>query len=384
MGEVGEIVERLSGLHDFCFFEKLPHSGSAVVVLRALCPLYGLTLADGDDTLTGSFVNSFERALGMPIVRSNINMVCLRKSDADGDELTGGSAGCCDPKRVELRVLADVKDLHFLCLRAAGVHVRGVIASSNGSIESFGVTPADVDHFVAYDVDGIYAGIKTFFTPHPKYVSATCINNASVTLRIGGSLGDRLSTPSRVLNGWAKIGSRLQGFVADAAVEAAANRIYECVREDPTSRATVREWDLRFSSTTTRETDARLKEELKMRGALLRSCFTPPPPLSTPPASPHAPPNSHAPAPSRPLPHITSRRLSGRRRRHSRGGGPRAAGAGEAGWRGRGRGAGGGGDGAGEAKGDKEGQVRRRGPRRCVFFGGRLAQQSLHNPRCLQ
>ena len=288
MGEVGEIVERLSGLHDFCFFEKLPHSGSAVVVLRALCPLYGLTLADGDDTLTGSFVNSFERALGMPIVRSNINMVCLRKSDADGDELTGGSAGCCDPKRVELRVLADVKDLHFLCLRAAGVHVRGVIASSNGSIASFGVTPADVDHFVAYDVDGIYAGIKTFFTPHPKYVSATCINNASVTLRIGGSLGDRLSTPSRVLNGWAKIGSRLQGFVADAAVEAAANRIYECVREDPTSRATVREWDLRFSSTTTRETDARLKEELKMRGALLRSCFTPPPP----PAPPAPPPRS--------------------------------------------------------------------------------------------
>ena len=37
--------------------------GSNVVVLRALRPFYGKTLADGVDTLTGSFINSFERAL---------------------------------------------------------------------------------------------------------------------------------------------------------------------------------------------------------------------------------------------------------------------------------------------------------------------------------
>ena len=310
MGEVGKIVEQLSGLHDFCFFEKLPHSGSAVVVLRALCPLYGKTLADGDDTLTGSFVNSFESALNMPVVRSNINMECLRKGDADGNELTGGSAGCCDPKGDELRVLADVKDLHYLCLRAAGVHVRGVIASSNGSIASFGVKPADAKHFVAYDVGGIYAGSQIFLTPHPKFASATCINNASVARRIGGSLGDPLSTPSRVLDGWANIGSRLLGFDADAAGKAAAKDIYERVREDPTSRATAREWDLRFSSTTTREKEARLKMELrkeKVKGgassAFSAHAFKNAPEnahvpthlqFAASPPDPHAPRNSHA------------------------------------------------------------------------------------------
>ena len=294
MGEVGEIVERLSGQHDFCFFEELPPVGSDVVVLRALCPLYGKTLADGDDTLTGSFVDSFERALEVPIVRTNINMECLRKSDADGDELTGGSKGCCDPTGVELRVLADVKDMHFLCLRAAGVRVLGVIASSNGSITSFGVKPADVEHFVAYDGLGIYAGIPIFFTPHPKYASATCINNASVTQRIGGSLGDRLSTPSRVLNGWATMGSSLLRFEGDEA-DNVARDIYERVRMDETSRVTVREWDLRFSSTTTPETDARLKEELRKQsssgGAFSRT------------RSAHAPENAHVLThPPRPFP----------------------------------------------------------------------------------
>ena len=266
MGEVGKIVERLSGQRDFCFKEKLPPIGSYVGVLRALCPLYGTTLADGDDTLTGSFVDSFERALEVPIVRTNINMECFRKSDADGNERTGGAEGCCDPTGNELRVLAAVKDLHFLCLRAAGVHVLGVIASSNGSIASFSVKPADVEHFVAYDGHGIYAGIPIYFTPHPKYASATCGNNSSVTKRIGGSLGDRLSTPSRVLDGWAKMGSSLLRFESDEADDVTRD-IYERVREDPTSRATVREWNLRFSSTTTPETEARLKEELRKQSS---------------------------------------------------------------------------------------------------------------------
>ena len=266
MREVGDIVARLSGYDDFCFFEPLPPVDANVVVLRALCPLRAKTLADGDETLTGGFIDSFEGALGLEIVRTNISGACHRKGDAGGKELAGGAAGCCDPSGVALRVLADVKDLHYLCLHAAGVHVLGIIASSNASIESFGVKPADVDHFEKYDGQGIYKGADIYFAPHPKYISALCINNKSVTTRIGGSLGDRLSTPSRVLGGWAKAGASLLRFEGDAAVYVAGD-IYELVREDPTSGATVREWPLRFTTTTTPETEARLKEALRQQSS---------------------------------------------------------------------------------------------------------------------
>ena len=51
-------------------------------------------------------------------------------------------------------------------------------------------------------------------------------------------------------------------FEGDAAADV-ARKIYERVRTNPTSRVTVREWPLRFTSTTTPETEARLKKELR-------------------------------------------------------------------------------------------------------------------------
>ena len=116
MRELGARVEALAGWRDFSFFEELPAAGTEVLLLRALCPLYERTLADGPDTISGAFVDSFERVTGILIIRSNINGKCRRKGKG-GVELKRGQAGCVDPTGETLAVLTDVKELHFYGLR---------------------------------------------------------------------------------------------------------------------------------------------------------------------------------------------------------------------------------------------------------------------------
>ena len=281
MRDIGERLFQLRGYRDPSFFHDLPSAGSEVFLIQALCPLYESTLGDGDPykSLTGRFMKSLEIWLNrfapaIKIVYTNIQAVCHRKGDKNGKELIGGSAGCCDPKGDELKVLANVREIHFLCLRASGVTVRAIIASSNASISSFGVDAAIIKHFFAYKGTRTYKGVTMFYTPHPKFVSATCFNNKAVTLRIGGSLGDRLGTPSRILDGWAKIFSLILGYTGDAAVKV-ASEIYENVRKDTNSGATVREWKNRLLLTTTKETEARLKKELGKGGACHPPNFSP-------------------------------------------------------------------------------------------------------------
>ena len=127
---LGQQLKQITGLTDFSFGVDLPAAGTKVVLLRVLCALRELTLADGGATLSGAFVDSFERTLGLHIVRSNIQMECHRKGE-DGVELTHGQAGCVDPTGRALRALSDVKELHFIGVLAAGLKVVGIIASSN-------------------------------------------------------------------------------------------------------------------------------------------------------------------------------------------------------------------------------------------------------------
>jgi len=157
-----------------------------------------------------------------------------------------------------------------------GLDVLAIIAASNASANSFGFNLKTVEHFVAYDVGGVYEDIPVFFTPHPKFVSGACINNAGVALKVGGSLGDVLSTTSRVLVGWAQIAAAVTHDVG------AEKRVYEYVCTDPLSRATGREWALRFTSKTTPETEARLKKELREQSQKGGACAAPHAPASPP------------------------------------------------------------------------------------------------------
>ena len=59
------------GHQDLSFFQKLPAAGTKVVVIRCLCNLYELSLANGCATLTGAFIEAFGRVLGMHLILSN-------------------------------------------------------------------------------------------------------------------------------------------------------------------------------------------------------------------------------------------------------------------------------------------------------------------------
>ena len=89
----GEWLESLTGNRDFSFFQPLPEAGTKVILIRCLCSLYGKSLADGNDTLTGAFVEAFGRVLPYHLILSNISMACHRKGK-DGVEPPNGQAGC--------------------------------------------------------------------------------------------------------------------------------------------------------------------------------------------------------------------------------------------------------------------------------------------------
>ena len=97
METIGKELQDLTGLMDDAFFRSLPPSGSSVVVLQGLCPLYELTLNDGNKTVSGAFAASVKRVLeqhGLKTVCCNLAMKCWRKGDKEGKELTGAAAGC--------------------------------------------------------------------------------------------------------------------------------------------------------------------------------------------------------------------------------------------------------------------------------------------------
>ena len=185
-------------------------------------------------------------------------------------ELCGGAAGCVDPTGLNLKLLSIIKELHFLGLRAAGVNVIAIIAASKASHESFKlqeVAPAPgetkrVALFVAHPGEDTYEGVPIYATPHPKFVSPTCINNKGVAVAIGAPLGDRLAVASRVLDGYAEVAAAIV-TVHGASLEETARAVYEGVRTDPSSRAVTREWENRFESTSTPEVEAALKKVMR-------------------------------------------------------------------------------------------------------------------------
>ena len=259
---LGQELEKLTGIVDYAFSQALPEQGAKVVLNQALCPLYDRTLADGDKTLTGAFVESFAKRLNAVLLTSNIAMTCWRKG-TNGVELKRGQAGCKDPTGEVLRLLKIVKELLFIGLRAAGLKVVAIIASANASHASFDL--AGKKHYVAHQGKGLYEGVRIFLTPHPKYASPTCVNNDAVAMRLGALGKDQLAVTSRVLLGWAEMATALNLLVAggDEAQAESCEEIYEALRQDENSPAVAREWQHRLTNTTSPEVAAKLKEAIR-------------------------------------------------------------------------------------------------------------------------
>ena len=291
---LGKKLEEISGTHDPSFFQTLPPARTKVVVLQALCGKYGKTLLDGDATISGALVDCLERALGVHIIRTNITRCCQRKGK-DGVEPKNGGAGCVDPTGERLKVLAMVKELHFLGLLAAGLDIVAIIASANASILSF-ANLVTGKHFVQQQGEGVYKNTPFFTAPHLKYVSPRCIFISAVATCLGVALGDPLAVTSRMVEGWsriaAQIGQLARGLelLEGESLEAAMRPIYEALCTDPKSPAVARAWDDRRTTKTSPATQAKLEKVLAERCRL----------GGAPPHTTHHPPPS-ATSPSRPL-----------------------------------------------------------------------------------
>ena len=241
-----------------------------MVVARCLCNLYEKSLADGDATLTGAFIGAFKRLLPYDLILTNISMVCHRKGE-DGVELEGGQAGCVDPAGDRLKALALVKELHYLCLQAAGLDVVAIIASSNASIQSFFGNRSPGAHFEGHEGTGTYTGVPIYTAPHPKYVSPNCVFSASVAKRLGVPLGDRLAVTSACVEGWAVIATSIASLqrCEDETFddfEEGVQHAYKALLDDTRSKAVAREWEHRRTSKTTPATQARLEKALAEQG----------------------------------------------------------------------------------------------------------------------
>ena len=313
----GKWLEALTGEPDPSFSQDLPGVGEKVVMLQALCSKYEKSLHDGDDTLSGAYVDSLERQVGMRIMRTNIARVCQRKGK-DGVEPKGGQAGCVDPTGLRLRVLGMVKELYYLGLLAAGVDVVAIIASSNASILSF-TNLVTENHFVQQQGEGTYAEVPFFTAPHLKYISPKCRFTNSVATGLGVSLGDALAVTSGVLEGWARVAAQIGQLARELEplegepLEAAMCPVYEALRTDPKSPVVAREWADRRTTTTSPETQAKLKAALAERS---RQGGEPPP--ADPPTCTHPNPNPHPHPHPRQASWSRTRRWWRRRRRSSR------------------------------------------------------------------
>ena len=267
----GEWVYQLSGHRDASFFQNLPPAKTRVVVVQGLCPLREQTLLDGDATLSGAHTAAWARAHGVPVIYTNTAIACQRESDKDGVEKTGAQAGCVDPTGERLKVLALVKQLLYLCLRAADLDIIAIVASSNASARSF-ANLATHNHFVQQQGEGIYEGVPLYRTPHLKFVSPTVAFTVGVALTLGVPLGDRLAVPTAVCAGWARIGAELQQLalgcepLAGVALEEATQQVYETMLADPTSPGMARPWSERNTTTTSPELQAKLEAVLAEQG----------------------------------------------------------------------------------------------------------------------
>ena len=248
--KLGAECKRLSGNVDFAFDEALPPAGTRVVLIRALCALRDKTLADGHDTLTGAFVDNFERVLGIPLIRTNTAMVCHRKGKY-GVELDKGQAGCQDPKGRDLRALATVKELHFVGLLAAGLHIVAIIASSNASQLSFSPEQKGARQLMG---TGTYEGVPIYSICHPKFVSPTCRFTKPLAKTLGAPYGDPLAVTSRVVDQWATIADEITSELGVSRHK----QIYESLRANPPVVA--REYSARFETTTTPDVQAKLEQ----------------------------------------------------------------------------------------------------------------------------
>jgi hypothetical protein len=258
----------LAGYNDADLSAPVPPAGTEVIVIRGLCPLREKTLNDGRATLSGAFVYSLEEAVRneeprIVFLKTNLSTSCHRKG-VDGIDLSGGQAGCQDPKGHELEALSIAKQLYIIGLRMAGVIIKGIIASSNAAMLSIGI-PLNASYFSKVNVGGVHADIPIFCAPHFKFVNALLANNLAVSIRIGGQRGDPLSTTSRIVDGWAKICSELLGLKGETA-EIVHESIYTYIFNDASSRATIRDWENRFSLTSTPEVEQRLLEERVRNG----------------------------------------------------------------------------------------------------------------------
>ena len=266
----GKWVERISGYRDEAFFQNLPRAKTKVVVVQGLCPWYEKTLLDGDATMSGAFTASWARSHGVPVIYTNAAIACQRQSKG-GVEKTGAQAGCVDPTGERLKGLALVKQLLYLCLRAAGLDIIALVASSNASARSFSDLATD-KHFVPQLGKGMYEGVTFYTAPHFKFVSPTVWFSVGVAMTLGVRLGDRLAVTSAVLAGWARIAAELQQLalggepLAGVALEEATQHMYEALLADPKSPAIARPWTERNTTTTSPELQAELEAALAEQG----------------------------------------------------------------------------------------------------------------------
>ena len=263
--QLGEEVERLTGNRDRSFFTDVKQlAGQDVVQIRALCGLYEHTLEDGGASLSGAITASLKAAAeSLPQIKAtlcftNTTMVCQRKGE---DGVEDQIPGCVDPKGEALEMLAVVKELHFLGLKAAGVKVVGIVLAGRASQASvLGKWDAQQDGSPIAGT-GTFEGVCLYPVPHPKYGSATAFLNKGVAHSLGANAKDPFAVPTKTLLVYSRSVASALGLG-----EGGAKALYEAVRKDGTSRVTVREYERRDACDSTPGEEAQLAEELSNKG----------------------------------------------------------------------------------------------------------------------
>ena len=259
MARMGAAIEVLAGCKDPAFAVSLPAVGALVAIYQALCPLYEEWLGDGDggSALSTVFLAALQRASGLVLVLCNTSFVCWRKG-AHGTEKARGAAGChCDYSAGLLAVLADVRELHMLCLEAARVKIVGVIAASKDAIASF----------VGKAASTVALGelLEDYRRPfwalqHPKFAFVASSNDGGVCERLKIAKGDRLHRSSVVAELYAQTVVLVRELIDGEVLR--VEDVYERVREDPLARKSgfgVRPYASRHESTSDEETIEQLE-----------------------------------------------------------------------------------------------------------------------------
>jgi hypothetical protein len=260
MARMGAAIEVLAGCKDPAFAVSLPAVGALVAIYQALCPLYEEWLGDGDggSALSTVFLAALQRASGLVLVLCNTSFVCWRKGD-HGTEKARGAAGChCEYSAGLLALLADVRELHMLCLEAARVKIVGVIAASKDAIASYvGNKAASTVALGELLVD--YR--RPFWAlQHPKFAFVASSNDGGVCERLKIAKGDRLHRSSVVAELYAQTVVLVRELIDGEVLR--VEDVYERVREDPLARKSgfvVRPWSSRHMTTSDEETIKQLE-----------------------------------------------------------------------------------------------------------------------------